>query len=110
MLKHQVDHIADITLHIDAEEDGELSAQLATVEKLPMRSEIRGILQDKWKNSLPEDAIKEIIIHYLQEKVHLEVMFNCPEDSDPNQLQQVLKESLQDLQWLHSVRFWAALP
>ncbi len=108
-IKKQVKHVTDMTLHIDAEEDGKLADQLATVNTLPMRDEIRKILHNRWEGTLPQEAVKEILIHYLQGKVHLEVMFTLPAGADHKSLQTQLKSKLDDLQWLQSIRFWATL-
>ncbi len=105
-LKQKIKHLSDITLHIDAEEDGSLEEQLATVAKLPQRQEIADLLTDRWQKILPENAIKRLMLHYLRDQVHIEVMLNHMGTPAPSELRTMMLAAVADLPWVGSMIVW----
>jgi len=105
-LKKQINHLSDITLHIDAEEDGSLEEQLATVARLPQREELTRLLSERWEKILPKGSIKRLMLHYLRDQVHIEVMLNNFKTSAPTDLRTQMLAEVIDLPWIGSLRVW----
>ncbi|OZG72074.1 cation-efflux pump [Hahella sp. CCB-MM4] len=108
-LKQHIQHVSDITLHIDAEEDGTLEEQMATVSRLPQRSDLTKELEQRWANILPPKAIKRQLLHYLRDKVHIEVMLNTTDGLEDHELKNRMLAEVSDLEWLGSLRVWKSL-
>ncbi|MGV6816767.1 MAG: cation diffusion facilitator family transporter [Thiotrichales bacterium] len=75
-----IDHVTDITVHIDPEDD--FSARKS--EKLPSRDELLGRLRRLWLPFEAANQIENINLHYLDGRVDLELIFpgalrNSPE-------------------------------
>lgn len=68
LLKH-VSHIADVTIHIDPENDS-TSVPSAT---LPNRKDIYRLLKIHWKNLPGFKDIRRTILHYLNGKLYVEI-------------------------------------
>jgi cation diffusion facilitator family transporter len=67
-LKSGFENIADITIHIDAEDD-------ETYQKsshLPLRSELIARLRQYWRNIPESDMITRIVLHYINGRVLVE--------------------------------------
>ncbi|MDY6840736.1 MAG: cation diffusion facilitator family transporter [Pseudomonadota bacterium] len=102
-MRDALDNIRDINFHIDAENDED---QLLTSERLPSREDIRTILT-RHLGELPQHS--HLRLHYLQNKVHLELFLDEPE-GEPVFSSSNIKEQLQDYPWFGSVRVWVAGP
>jgi cation diffusion facilitator family transporter len=102
--------VSDITLHIDAEEDLIIAKQIASVKTLPNRTQIQQELTNRWQSFIPAEKIINIQIHYLKEKIQLEVMLALRIDDINEKLIIDLNNAVNDLPWLSSVKFWNALP
>ncbi|MCG7199899.1 cation diffusion facilitator family transporter [Marinobacter pelagius] len=98
-MRDALDNIRDINFHIDAENDEE---QLPTSERLPSRQEIRHTLEDRI-GELPANS--RLRLHYLKNKVHLELFFDNPDKSGGITNDKV-REALGDFPWFGSVRIW----
>jgi hypothetical protein len=68
-LKKQIPTIKDVTIHIDPEDDETKPVNL----NLENREQIVSILKTRWQAIVNVDAIKQIVLHYLEGKVHIEV-------------------------------------
>lgn len=69
-LLDEIEDVRDVTVHIDPEDD-EIKA---TCEGLPLREEVLNQLKDEWRN-VPEAAhIDRVTLHYLDGKVHAEIV------------------------------------
>jgi len=70
-LKKNVEHLSDITVHIDPEDDEEAPP----CQDLPLRSEVITNLRDKWRDidSFSDDT--EFNLHYLSGKINIDVIF-----------------------------------
>ena len=71
-LKKNIDHLSDVTVHIDPEDDEEAPP----CEGLPLRGEVLAFLQDIWQE---EDeaclsAETEIKLHYLSGKIDIDLL------------------------------------
>jgi len=102
-MRDALDNIRDINFHIDAENDED---QPLTSERLPSREDIRAILTQH-VGELPHHS--RLRLHYLKNKVHLELFLEEPEPetvfSSAN-----IKKQLRDYPWFGSVRLWVAGP
>lgn len=98
-MRDALDNIRDINFHIDAENDEE---QSPTSEQLPSRQEIRQTIQERI-GELPTHS--RLRLHYLKNKVHLELFFDTPDKVDGMTSDQV-REALEDYPWFGSVRIW----
>ncbi|WP_020406747.1 cation diffusion facilitator family transporter [Hahella ganghwensis] len=114
-LRQKVHQISDITLHIDAEEDGSLSEQMATVSKLPQRNELTELLHQRWQSIIPKSSVKRLLLHYLRDKVHIEVMLNSTSaieslnQMNDQELKNRMLAEVADIAWIGSLRIWKSL-
>jgi len=67
-LRSGVEDIADITIHIDAEDD----AAFQKSSHLPLRSEIVERLRQYWRDIPHSNAINRIVLHYLNGRILIE--------------------------------------
>ncbi|MCK2149017.1 cation diffusion facilitator family transporter [Marinobacter alexandrii] len=102
-MRHALDNILDINFHIDAENDEDHSP---TSERLPHREEILSVLVDRI-GELPSNT--RLRLHYLKNKVHLELFFDPSASSDVLSAERIRGE-LADCSWLGSVRVWVNGP
>ncbi len=69
-LKKNIDHLSDVTVHIDPEDD----EQSPPCEGLPLRREVTRILQDIWKEEDCYSKNTEIKLHYLSGKIDVDLL------------------------------------
>jgi hypothetical protein len=65
----EVEHVADVTVHIDPEDD-ELASPC---HHLPLREEVLRRLHHEWQPLGLEPFIRKVVLHYLDGKVHVDV-------------------------------------
>jgi cation diffusion facilitator family transporter len=65
----EVEHVADVTVHIDPEDD-ELASPC---HHLPLRDEVLRRLHLEWQPLGLEPFIRKVVLHYLDGKVHVDV-------------------------------------
>lgn len=66
----QVDAVRDVTVHIDPEDD----EVVAPCSGLPMRDEVLNRLQQCWQEVEMAQYIEDTVLHYLDGKIHVEVL------------------------------------
>lgn len=107
-LMEQHDDVADVTFHIDAEDDGFGEMQYSASAKLPNRQEILDSFKHGWQFIQPAPEIITIMPHYLSGKINVDIFLKHPdlnkESRDHYQLQ--LKESVRNLPWLGDITVW----
>lgn len=70
-LKHDIDEITDVTVHIDPEDDDRFPPPVG----LPLRAEALARLASLW-SAIPEaNARERMVLHYLRGKIDIEVHF-----------------------------------
>lgn len=69
-LLRDVEEVGDIMVHIDPEDDE--TAQPSS--GLPSREEVMSILYRHWENLEEAQAIEDVTLHYLDGKIHVEVL------------------------------------
>lgn len=93
-LKHEIDEISDVTVHIDPEDDENLVAP----RSLPLRAEALARLASCW-SAIPEaNERQRITLHYLRGRIDVEVYFPLVaclrQGADVDQLRRLLSDSL----------------
>ena len=70
-LKAELEEIEDVTVHIDAEDD----ESAIRSNRLPLRAEVMEILDQCWQE-IPDVALRDqIILHYLDGKIEVDLFF-----------------------------------
>jgi len=75
LLKNKIDHMQDVTIHIDPEDD----EQAPLNSHLPLRTQLITQLNKAWAPISAADHIKEIDLHYLDGRVEVEILLPLPE-------------------------------
>jgi cation diffusion facilitator family transporter len=104
-LVNGIDEVADVTVHIDSEDD---KASLLC-EGLPMRREVLEQLQKRWHPIIDPALIKDINLHYLSGKIHVDLIlpFDRVDTLDQaRSLAQRLNQTSQDMKFLGSVQIY----
>ena len=94
-LKNNVDHLSDITVHIDPEDD----EQAPPCKDLPLRNEVITYLREKWHDIECFEEDTDISLHYLSGKINIDVIFQlgCYKSAEETaQQRSKLVEALQD--------------
>jgi len=101
-MREKLPNIRDVNVHIDAEndEDTPASEQLA-----PSRHELRAILTRDLQHKLPGD--NRLRLHYLKNKVHIELFFDNPEQA-LGLTSEDIRKKLEHYSWFGSARIWIA--
>lgn len=102
-MRNALDNIRDINFHIDAENDEDT---LPTSARLPTRNEIRELLEDRF-GSLPSHT--RLRLHYLRNKVHLELFLDTAHSDETIQANDVRRE-LEPFPWFGSAKIWYTSP
>jgi len=115
-LLEQFHSIKDLTYHIDAEDDRDIEVN-AGETLLPLREAVIAELENCWSKVPHLSSIqKRYILHYLDDKIDVEVFFEPnatePENTDPVSLQDIaeLKAALNErgsqIPWLGRIEVW----
>jgi len=80
-LKQEIQEIADVTVHIDPEDDERAPPNLG----LPMRTEAIAILNEIWSGVRFADARSRLILHYLSGRIDVDCYFPIEAFSDRDQ-------------------------
>ncbi|MGB5473607.1 MAG: cation diffusion facilitator family transporter [Gammaproteobacteria bacterium] len=65
----EVEHVADVTVHIDPEDD-ELASPC---DQLPLRDVVLARLAEQWQGLDQDQWLERVVLHYLDGKVHVDV-------------------------------------
>ena len=101
-LLHQHDLSYDITFHIDAEDDSHRSYH--DHPALPLRQELLLDLQQAWQPLGFVPAPSQLVLHYLNHKVDIDLYLNSTLPEDINQTD--LVQPLTQYTWLGELRLW----
>jgi cation diffusion facilitator family transporter len=72
-LIEELEHVADVTVHIDPEDDETASLS----NRLPLRAEVMRRLQQQWQDLPLEDCLDKVMLHYLDGKIHVDVFIKA---------------------------------
>lgn len=89
-LKHNVDEVEDVTVHIDPEDDSVAPSCVG----LPLRAEVLERLARHWTEIPGADQRERITLHYLSGKIEVDVFFPLRQAGGPAQ-SAALRENLQ---------------
>jgi hypothetical protein len=78
LLIEQVEHVADVTIHIDPEDD----EQASPCDQLPMRGEVLERLHREWREAGLDDLVERVVLHYLDGKIHVDVFLRPEPETD----------------------------
>jgi len=88
ILIEEDDEVSDVMVHIDPEDD----EKIALSSDLPTRSEVESVLRQRWSD-LPEvQLIEKIILHYLDGKIHVELLLPLNKLQHPDQAMEIARE------------------
>lgn len=71
------EHVSDVTVHIDPEDDESESQS----NRLPLRAEVLQRLQQQWADLGLDAYLHRVVLHYLAGKIHVEVMLDAASDN-----------------------------
>jgi cation diffusion facilitator family transporter len=100
-MRSALENIRYITFHIDAELDEQF---LPSSERLPSRREIRDLMSQHIDTLPPNTRLR---LHYLQNKVHLELFFSSQAESKLLASEHITRQ-LEHYPWFGSVKVWVA--
>lgn len=103
-LIHRVDAVADVTVHIDPEDDEQGSQS----DRLPSREEILDHLKLRWPE-IPRIAFGDLTLHYLSGELHIELVLPIEileSTGDAQMLAGRLKDAASDLPDLGDVQIY----
>ena len=103
-LKQQYPHIKDVTFHIDAEDDDH-NGEHITSASLPLRDEVIQALKHAWADSINIDDNHRINLHYLNNRVSVEIFLDSNEKLPSNILKK-LREQTESIDWLGDLTLW----
>jgi cation diffusion facilitator family transporter len=94
--------IIDVTIHVDLESE----EQEERPRGLPLRREVTANLRECWSQHLPNAAFAQLVLHYFDGHVGVDVRlpWSADPDIDPPALAARLKQVAQQLPWLGEVR------
>ncbi len=102
-LNQILENKADVTVHIDTENDMEDEFSHNYEQNLPLRSDIITILTELDQELLNSDLIKDIRLHYFQNKIDIEFLLDQKMEQS-NQAFSKLKEKLKQYHWFHKLK------
>ena len=99
--------IVDVTVHIDVENDMVSDYSSNQMELLPLRSEITSQLKDCWSDKELITKILDINLHYLADKINIDIILPIKLLDDPDYNHQNVLESFREdckkLAWLKNI-------
>jgi cation diffusion facilitator family transporter len=100
-LKQAFPEIRDIVVHVDPEPDTDTNVRNTD---LPLRPDIAKILEDTWRQVLPEKALRRMELHYLENQVEVDIYLDISLYN--NDLEDNLNILVKDLPWLAKINFF----
>ncbi|MFT5570775.1 MAG: cation diffusion facilitator family transporter [Candidatus Azotimanducaceae bacterium] len=93
--------VNDVIFHIDAEDD-EHYDQSDSNDLAPLRREVKSQLYSAWHSILTDDQILKMNLHYLENKIQIEVFLKNSEDG----MLLRLTSATEHLPWLEKITLW----
>lgn len=76
----QIEEVADVTVHIDPEDDETSSP----CDHLPLRDDVLPALRERWQDLPAAGSIEDVTLHYLNGEIHVELVL--PLECAPDRL------------------------
>lgn len=105
LIEH-VEHVADVTVHIDPEDDEDASP----CDHLPMRDEMLRRLNQAWQAAGITDEIDRVVLHYLDGKVHPDVFLRPVPADSPLSLPDLVRQSARRVEDIGEVQVYLKAP
>jgi divalent metal cation (Fe/Co/Zn/Cd) transporter len=83
-----VDDVTDVMVHIDPEDD----EKVAPSSGLPLRKEVLKILGSRWQGFDAAKHLEDTVLHYLDGKIHVELLLPLDEIQDATEAQSIADE------------------
>jgi divalent metal cation (Fe/Co/Zn/Cd) transporter len=83
-----VDAVTDVMVHIDPEDD----EIVAPSHGLPLRSDVIKTLNKRWEDVKTAQYIEETVLHYLDGKIHVELLLPLERMGDISDSQAIAKK------------------
>ncbi|MDT8383727.1 MAG: cation diffusion facilitator family transporter [Gammaproteobacteria bacterium] len=80
--------VTDVTVHIDPEDD----EKAAPSSGLPLRHEVLALLQQRWQGLAAAQHLEDTMLHYLDGKIHVEVLLPIADVRDAAEAQSITEE------------------
>jgi divalent metal cation (Fe/Co/Zn/Cd) transporter len=99
----EIEDVADVTVHIDPEDDERASP----CGKLPLRDQVLARLRATWRTIAGSDEIQDVTLHYLDGKIHVDVVLPLTAAATPAQgraLAQRLQRAARGLEEIGEVK------
>ncbi len=74
----ELEHVADVTVHIDPEDDETSPPSI----NLPLRAEIMRRLQQAWQGLPVDRCLDRVVLHYLEGRINVEVILDARRCAD----------------------------
>ena len=90
LLKNRVQHMQDVTIHVDPEDDEQSSPN----RYLPLRTRLLEELEPAWAHIPAAEKIKKIDLHYLDGQVEVTLLLPLPEggSEEANEIQRSFRD------------------
>ncbi len=98
-LKQVFPDIAQVLVHIDPENDEQYSRCL----HLPLRNEILNDLEKNWQRIIDREFIKDVILHYLDGKVRVQLILPMNKFSINDDMTEQLQILVKKLEYIQSI-------
>ena len=69
----ELEHVADVTVHIDPEDDETARPS----SDLPLRAEVMQRLRQEWRDLPLDDCLDRVVLHYLEGRIHVDVFLDA---------------------------------
>lgn len=108
-LRQAYPNLADVTFHIDPEDDSD-DVEHSLRPGKPLRREIERLLDDIWHDQPAWQQRVAMDLHYIDELIDVSLYVRClPESHTPEDLERLahtLREAADELTWIGKVRLW----
>ncbi|MCK2182940.1 cation diffusion facilitator family transporter [Halomonas getboli] len=105
-LRETMPHLADITFHIDPEDD-EGQTEHSLRPGLPLRDDVETLLDDAWGTTPAWRARVDLDLHYLDDRIDVSLYLDAPADAiDLDDAAAELRRAADGLDWLGRLRLW----
>ena len=108
-LRQAYPNLADVTFHIDPEDDSD-DVEHSLRPGKPLRREIERLLDDIWHDQPAWQQRVAMDLHYIDELIDVSIYVCCLPDShtpeDLERLAHTMRQAAGELTWIGKVRLW----
>jgi len=100
-IQTNIPKVMDVLVHIDVENDEQINIKF----DLPSREELQNILRACWQNLPGYNEIKNFNLHYLHNKVEVEILLPIKFANQWEDLNKKYQQATKDLDYITSIKF-----